>query len=413
MENVSMLRSEVHRFYLSEDDKALVDEYGIPYKETSLVLLDSEFCFDGALDIIKDINRVTEYLWDALDYTELNVIYKATKNPKKLIDTMKKHRTKLVKICKSHVEQNSADYIIKVGMEAFNAVRGYYDNTVLAEELRIAIEPAIMIQRMLNHAMELYDNKLIVERYSNEGGITAIIRSFAVYDYLKGILESKQNGYVINSKVLCAADYGAPQKRMRFVVIGIKKSISSKVALPNGRYDEDQYLTVHDAIGDLDNVVPVTNLTDDIGIILDEAEEISDLGKSLRDSHVLRNHIITNTTKTAMERFCALKPGQNFHALDESLKTNTYTDAARTQNTIYLRLDYNEPSGTVVNVRKSMWVHPTLDRAISVREAARLQTFPDSFVFCGSKDQQYQQVGNAVPPIMAKSIAEKLASLPK
>ena len=119
--------------------------------------------------------------------------------------------------------------------------------------------------------------------------------------------------------------------------------------------------------------------------------------------------MITKTTDTAMERFKALKQGQNFHALDDSLKTNTYTDVARTQNTIYLRLNYDEPSGTVVNVRKSMWIHPTLDRAISVREAARLQTFPDSFVFCGSKDKQYQQVGNAVPPIMAKSIAKKLA----
>ena len=56
-----------------------------------------------------------------------------------------------------------------------------------------------------------------------------------------------------------------------------------------------------------------------------------------------------------------------------------------------------------------MWVHPTKDRAVSIREAARLQTFPDSFVFCGSKDKQYQQVGNAVPPIMAKAIAEELA----
>ena len=53
-----------------------------------------------------------------------------------------------------------------------------------------------------------------------------------------------------------------------------------------------------------------------------------------------------------------------------------------------------------------MWIHPTLDRAISVREAARLQTFPDSFVFCGSKDKQYQQVGNAVPPLLAGAIAE-------
>ena len=106
-----------------------------------------------------------------------------------------------------------------------------------------------------------------------------------------------------------------------------------------------------------------------------------------------------------------MKQGQNFHALDSALKTNTYTDVSRTQNTIYLRLNYDEPSGTVVNVRKSMWIHPVLDRAISVREAARLQTFPDSFVFCGSKDKQYQQVGNAVPPIMAKSIAKKLAQI--
>ena len=74
-------------------------------------------------------------------------------------------------------------------------------------------------------------------------------------------------------------------------------------------------------------------------------------------------------------------------------------------------MNYDEPSGTVVNVRKSMWIHPKKDRAISIREAARLQTFPDSFVFCGSKDKQYQQVGNAVPPIMAKAIAERLLEI--
>ena len=134
------------------------------------------------------------------------------------------------------------------------------------------------------------------------------------------------------------------------------------------------------------------------------------MAQSLRDSEVLHNHIITKTTNTAMERFRALKQGQNFHSLLDEMKMNTYTDVTRTQNTIYLRLKYDEPSGTVVNVRKSMWVHPTQDRAISIREAARLQTFPDSFVFCGTKDKQYQQVGNAVPPIMAKAIAKKLAS---
>lgn len=267
---------------------------------------------------------------------------------------------------------------------------------------------------MLSKAQEIHENHIVVDAYSVEDGIAAVIRSFAVYDYLEKVLQAPENDYVLDKGVLCAADYGAPQKRMRFVVIGIKRSISPKFALPKGRFDADEYRTVRDAISDLEDVAPVFDLEDDKdGIRIERKENLNELAAALRNAEVLRNHIVTKTTDTAMERFRALKQGQNFHALDESLKMNTYTDAARTQNTIYLRLNYDEPSGTVVNVRKSMWIHPTQDRAISVREAARLQTFPDSFVFCGSKNKQYQQVGNAVPPIMAKSIAKKLAKILK
>ena len=134
----------------------------------------------------------------------------------------------------------------------------------------------------------------------------------------------------------------------------------------------------------------------------------NDLLCELRDSNKLFNHITTNSTEHALERFAAITQGNNFHSLSEKMKTDTYSDVVRTQNTIYLRLNYDKPSGTVVNVRKSMWIHPVKNRAISVKEAARLQTFPESFVFIGSKDSQYQQVGNAVPPILAKAIAEKL-----
>ena len=414
MENVSMLKSDVHRFYMEESDIETVKKCGVPVKSTPLHLLDAEYVFDGALDIVKDQQKIQQYLWPEQHYFELNVIYKAAKNLDKMKSALAKHKKKLCAAAADYAKSFGNNHISRVSADAFQAVLNYYSGVLDASALKSKIEPAIMIQRMLSKAQEIYENHIVVDAYSVEDGIAAVIRSFAVYDYLEKVLQAPENDYVLDKGVLCAADYGAPQKRMRFVVIGIKRSISPKVALPKGRFDADEYRTVRDAISDLEDVTPVFDLEDDKnGIRIERKENLNELASALRNAEVLRNHIVTKTTDIAMERFRTLKQGQNFHALDESLKMNTYTDAARTQNTIYLRLNYDEPSGTVVNVRKSMWIHPTLDRAISVREAARLQTFPDSFVFCGSKDKQYQQVGNAVPPIMAKSIAKKLAKILK
>lgn len=414
MENVSMLKSDVHRFYMEESDIETVERCGIPVKSTPLHLLDAEYVFDGALEIVKDQQKIQQYLWPEQHYFELNVIYKAAKNLDKMKSALAKHKKKLCAAAADYAKSSDKSHISRVSADAFQAVLNYYSGELDASALKSKIEPAIMIQRMLSKAQEIYENHIVVDAYSVEDGIAAVIRSFAVYDYLEKVLQAPENDYVLDKGVLCAADYGAPQKRMRFVVIGIKRSISPKVALPKGRFDADEYRTVRDAISDLEDITPVFDLEDDKdGIRIERKGNLNELASALRNAEVLRNHIVTKTTDIAMERFRALKQGQNFHALDESLKMNTYTDAARTQNTIYLRLNYDEPSGTVVNVRKSMWIHPTLDRAISVREAARLQTFPDSFVFCGSKDKQYQQVGNAVPPIMAKSIAKKLAKILK
>lgn len=414
MENVSMLKSDVHRFYMEESDIETVKRCGIPVKSTPLHLLDAEYMFDGALEIVKDQQKIQQYLWPEQHYFELNVIYKAAKNLDKMKSALEKHKKKLCAAAADYAKSSDNSHISRVSADAFQAVLNYYSGVLDASALKSKIEPAIMIQRMLSKSQEIYENHIVVDAYTVEDGIAAVIRSFAVYDYLEKVLQAPENDYVLDKGVLCAADYGAPQKRMRFVVIGIKRSISPKVALPKGRFDADEYRTVRDAISDLEDVAPVFDLENDKdGIRIERKENLNELAVALRNADVLRNHIVTKTTDIAMERFRALKQGQNFHALDESLKMNTYTDAARTQNTIYLRLNYDEPSGTVVNVRKSMWIHPTLDRAISVREAARLQTFPDSFVFCGSKDKQYQQVGNAVPPIMAKSIAKKLAKILK
>lgn len=410
MENVSMLRSDVHRFFMEKKDEETVRRCKIPVKDTVLHLLDEKFVFEGALELVQDKDKAVASLWPEEHYFELNVIYKASKNLDKMVAALEKHRKKLERIASIYRESASEGYLNTEAKRAFDAITGYYAGELEVSEIKAHIEPSIMIQRMLSKAMEIHENNILVDSYTKTNGIAANIRSFAVFDYIQKILEAPENNYTLDSDVLCAADFGAPQKRMRFFIMGIKKDIASKVTLPIGSFTGKKYRSVRDAIEDLEDVTPVYDLADDeVGMTLEEKYGLGDLAQALRNSSVLKNHIVTKTTETAMKRFRALKQGENFHALDESLKTNTYTDASRTQNTIYLRLNYDEPSGTVVNVRKSMWIHPTLDRAISVREAARLQTFPDSFVFCGSKDKQYQQVGNAVPPIMAKSIAKKLA----
>ena len=411
MENVSMLRSDVHRFYLNKSDVEIVDTYNVPTIDTKLILLDKAFKFDNALKIIQDVDLIDKYLWPEEEYSALNVIYKKAKNPEKLISALKKREKILKRIAAKYVEKSTDDYIWLQTRLAFSEIQNYFEGSCEAEKLRAVIEPAIMIQRMLSKAKEIFDNDLVVEYYDDSNDVFVSIKSYAVFDYLKAILESAPNNYTIDARVLCAADYGAPQKRMRFVVMGIKRDLIETAELPTGTFEECNYRTVYDAIADLETVPTVTNLAEDVGTPIPTLENLGELARSLRDSKVIMNHVTTKTGEAAMERFKALKQGQNFHSLDDALKTNTYTDAKRTQNTIYLRLRYDQPSGTVVNIRKSMWIHPVLDRAVSIREAARLQTFPDSFVFCGSKDKQYQQVGNAVPPVMARAIAENLAKL--
>jgi len=266
---------------------------------------------------------------------------------------------------------------------------------------------------MLSKAKEIIRNKIVVTGFtcSQAHGLVANVTSIAVIDYIDSILGSQNNGYAITNGDLSAADFGAPQKRMRFVIVGIKRGYANNVTLPTGKFTEKNYRTVRDAIGDLENIEAVRDVVEgEKGIKLSLTKKISAFGKQLRDSEYLFNHVATATTSEALERFKAIKQGGNFHTLDEELKT-TYSDPTRTQNTIYLRLVYSEPSGTVVNIRKSMWIHPVKHRALSVREAARLQTFPDSFVFYGTKDSQYQQVGNAVPPILAQAIAEHLCEI--
>ena len=413
MENVNMLQSNVHRFYVDESDAETIKKYSIKTTPSEIPLLEAEFIFPGVADIARNLAQISNYLWKEKDYLSLNVVFKTRNNPKKLCDSLEKHKKRLLALAKKLISSLAEnDPILKYTYAAGTAIRNYFAVTATyeaASELCTAIKPAIMLQRMISKAKELLDNRIVVDSYSTEDGLVAHVTSMAVIDYVKSILEASSTGYSINNGVLSSADFGVPQKRMRFVLIGVKKSICDNVELPNGTFSEANYRTVKDAIKDLEEIEAATEVSDNKeGVKLpDVPKDISDLGKLLRDSKNLCNHVATATTTEALKRFKAIKQGDNFHSLPPELKI-TYSDTKRTQKTIYLRLKYDEPSGTVVNVRKSMWIHPVKHRALSIREAARLQTFPDSFVFCGNKNSQYQQVGNAVPPMLAKALAEHL-----
>ena len=413
MENVSMLQSDFHRFCVDETDTETIKKYSIKTTLSEIPLLEAEFIFPGVADIARNMTRISSYLWKESEYLSLNVVFKTRNNPKKLCDSLEKHKKRLLTLAKEIISSlDGNDPVLKHAHAAGAAIQTYYAATATyeaANKLCRSIMPAIMLQRMLSKAKEILDNRIVVDNYSTENGLVAHVTSMAVIDYVKSILEASSTGYSINYGILSSADFGAPQKRMRFVLIGVKKSMCDDVKLPTGTFSEANYRTVKEAIKDLEEIEVATEVSDGYqGVQLPNApKDISELGKQLRDSKNLCNHVSTATTPDALERFMAIKQGDNFHSLPPGLKI-TYSDTERTQNTIYLRLKYDQPSGTVLNVRKSMWIHPVKHRALSIREAARLQTFPDSFVFCGTKDSQYQQVGNAVPPMLSKAIAEHL-----
>lgn len=408
MENVGMLKSDVHRFYRRIDDTNIISEYNIKSEDSKIFLIDSKNSFENIELFLNTSHDFSNLIWDDDVFIGIKVLYRTKDSKNKFDKAINKYKKSLYRYFLNY-SLNIDSAISEINNRFALTIISFFNNEISYEEFRDFIEQPLMIQKMLKTLKEVNDNYIYTKGFSFENNDYYInVESFPVYEYLTKILGSEQQGYVIDHGILTASDFGVPQKRKRFVVMGIKKEISNEIKLPS---NSPKYIpTVHDAIFDLENEPTITKTSDDTGIALKHIEnnKLSELARKLRDSGILFNNLITDTREVAMERFKLIKQGKNFHSLDKDHRDNTYANSERTQNTIYLRLDYSKISGTVINVRKSMWIHPTKDRALSVREAARLQTFPDSYIFCGTKDSQYQQVGNAVPPILAEAIANQL-----
>jgi DNA (cytosine-5)-methyltransferase 1 len=236
---------------------------------------------------------------------------------------------------------------------------------------------------------------------------------FVVFENVKGIIETEKgifrdkilheleaSDYTCTSGILCSADFGVPQIRSRFFIIGSRYGI--RVSFPS--IIKEKHVTVHEAIGDLPKLPNGANYN----FRPYRRKAHSDYARSMRNGdNGCTNHYVTMNASHIIERYKYIPQGGNWENIPEGLMSN-YTDRNRCHTGIYRRLCSDRPSVVIGNYRKNMLIHPEEDRGLSVREAARLQSFPDTYEFLGSIGFQQQQVANAVPPILAKVVIDKI-----
>ncbi len=212
-------------------------------------------------------------------------------------------------------------------------------------------------------------------------------------DELKSLLKNK---YALSESLLNAKDFGVPQDRTRYFLVGSRDDIPFSFPTAVGRHCP----TVDDAIGDL----PVLQNGELQCLRPYGTRKPSAYARTLRNrQQSCHNHLVTRNARYVLNRYEHVPQGGNWENIPARLMKN-YADRTRCHTGIYHRLRGDQPSVVIGNFRKNMLIHPTQDRGLSVREAARIQSFPDSFRFHGSIGFQQQQVGNAVPPLLAQAV---------
>ena len=244
----------------------------------------------------------------------------------------------------------------------------------------------------------------IVRQYRPKGFIIENVPGMATL--YKGqikdeILKRFRNmGYNTDCKILCAADYGVPQMRKRLIFMGIREDIGSPY-FPKPTFTSDNYRTCRDAISDLPSRV------DEIGeeVSAYTSEPKTEYQKLMRKNmNILYNHVATKHTKLVKDTIALVPEGGNYKDLPEGW------GESRKFNEAWTRYDGNKPSKTIDTGHRNHF-HYKYNRVPTIRENARLQSFPDDFIFTGTKTQQNRQVGNAVPPLLGEALGNVLKSI--
>ncbi len=221
----------------------------------------------------------------------------------------------------------------------------------------------------------------------------------------------KNGKYYIYKKVLCASDYGVPQDRHRLIIFGSKKKINFKKALDDTRKmmitkGEIKKATIYDAISDLNY------LSSGEGEFEQEYKNrpLTEYQKQRRkNAKKLYNHKATKHNEIAVDRIKELKPGGRRLDLKDGNKIKSVHSGA------YGRMKWEDISKTIITrfdtPSSGVYIHPEQNRTITPREAARIQSFDDDFIFYGNKSSVIKQIGNAVPPLLAYYLANVIKNV--
>lgn len=262
-----------------------------------------------------------------------------------------------------------------------------------------------------------------------------------IFENVKGILSAHPNGVKIFPKVISemrqtykvvdipeiitlnAADYGVPQIRERVILIGVRNDIEIDPidiykSIKPSHSDTDKslpdYITVRQAITDLPKLEPGQGDEVQTGINYEISNPFLDKVRNDRD--LVFNHQARIHNDVDRERYRILSEHQNWQLKDlQEVRPDLIHHDPKHFGNRYTVQEYDKPGRTVVaHLYKdgNLFIHPdsTQARTFTVREAARIQSFPDDFVFEGSRTDQYKQVGNAVPPLMAQAFAKTIRS---
>lgn len=292
------------------------------------------------------------------------------------------------------------------------------------DERNVLYKQFLRVVQLTNPSIVLIENVKEFEKYRIQNGMRIV-------DDISCFLNDL--GYFCTFKVINCRNYGVPQDRRRFFLLAVKQELlNCQVDLVDilSIYEQPE-ITFNDAISDLP-IVKAKQFPEDYIMSYDKAPRNA-FQKHMRGECIsLYNHIPMQHTSKTVQKFEFLLTNRNSQLPDE-LKpcvrggTKEISHAVYSQN--YRIIDGDKVSPTITASFYSSFIHPFQPRNITVREAARIQTFPDSFVFKGKKTtlskkllekkgvyeelhlDQFNQVGNAVPPIMANHLAELCKTL--